>query len=84
MLGHMHYNKTATSGFTDNSRERCTAAVGTCPVCLLRFDAGAGTLPDGTSLPSAEWQKLVCHTIKDNTVNGGFQGGCSAHAFGPF
>lgn len=84
MLGFMEYNKTASTGFTDNARGRCATAANTCPVCLLRFDASGGTLPDGTVLTADAWKQQVCTAIKDTTVNGGFQGGCAAHAYAPF
>ena len=41
-------------------------------------------LPDGTVLNQDEWIKQVCKTIKDDTVNGGYQAGCTAGAFAPF
>jgi hypothetical protein len=84
MIGVMHYNRTNNSGFTDNARGRCAPGINTCPVCLLPFDAGQGQLPDGSTLPQAQWQASVCKTIKDDTVNGGFQGGCLAGTYAPF
>ena len=84
MIGYMHYNKFGSDGFTDRGKARTTPSVQTCPVCLLRFDASGGTLPDGTVMNKEEWQKQVCKTIKDDTVNGGYQAGCSAGTYSPF
>ncbi len=84
MIGYMHYNKFGSDGFTDRGKARTTPSVQTCPVCLLRFDASGGTLPDGTVMSKEEWQKQVCKTIKDDTVNGGYQAGCSAGTYSPF
>lgn len=84
MLGYFDYNRSDSSGFTDKGKGRCTPAVQTCPVCLCRFDAKGGVLPDGTVMQAADWTKAVCTQIKDNTVNGGYQAGCLAQAFPPF
>ena len=84
MIGYMHYNRFGNKGFTDGGRGRATPDVQTCPVCLLRFDSSGGTLPDGTLLAGADWVKEVCTTIKDTTVNGGYQAGCLAQAYPPF
>lgn len=84
MLGYMYYNRFGNSGFTDKGRARCTPSVQTCPVCLCRFDAQGGTLPGGSTLAPAAWVAEVCRCIKDETVNGGYQGGCLAQAFPPF
>ena len=84
MIGYMHYNRFGNKGFTDNGRGRAAPDVQTCPVCLLRFDSNGGTLPDGNVLAPAEWTKEVCTTIKDATVNGGYQAGCLEHAYPPF
>ncbi|MFT5532761.1 MAG: hypothetical protein ACI802_000986 [Candidatus Paceibacteria bacterium] len=81
MIGFMHYNKFGTAGFTDSGKARCASSAQTCPVCLLSFTASGGTLPDGTVLAQDEWVKLVCTTIKDETVSGGYQPGCFAGAF---
>ena len=84
MIGYMYYNRFGHKGFTDLGRGRPLASVQTCPVCLLKFDSGGGTLPDGTVVPAAEWKKTVCTEVKDATVNGGYQAGCAAHAYPPF
>jgi hypothetical protein len=84
MIGYMHYNRFGNKGFTDSGRGRAAADVQTCPVCLLRFDAAGGTLPDGTVLTADAWQKEVCLAIKDTSVNGGYQAGCQAHTYPPF
>ncbi len=84
MIGYMHYNKFGTDGFTDRGKARTSASVQTCPVCLMSFNAEGGTLPDGTVLKQDEWIKQVCKSIKDDTVNGGYQAGCTAGAFAPF
>jgi len=84
MIGYMHYNKFGHDGFTDRGKARTASSVQTCPVCLMSFNAEGGTLPDGTVLEQAEWMKQVCKTIKDDTVNGGYQAGCCAGAFAPF
>jgi hypothetical protein len=49
-----------------------------------RGKARTTALPDGTVLKQDEWIKQVCKTIKDDTVSGGYQAGCSAGAFAPF
>ena len=84
MIGYMHYNRFGNKGFTDGGRCRAAQDVQTCPVCLLRFDAAGGALPDGAALSPAEWIVEVCTTIKDTTVNGEYQAGCLAHAYPPF
>ena len=84
MIGYMHYNRYGNKGYTDSGKGRCAADVQTCPVCLLRFDVAGGTLPDGTTLAPQAWLKEVCTTIKDETVNGGYQAGCLATAYPPF
>lgn len=84
MIGYMHYNKFGNDGFTDRGKARTTSSVQTCPVCLLSFNAEGGTLPDGTVLKQDEWIRQVCKTIKDDTVSGGYQAGCTAGAFAPF
>ncbi|MEO5862841.1 MAG: hypothetical protein ABIQ03_10330 [Burkholderiales bacterium] len=84
MIGYMHYNRFGITGFTDSGRGRSTPGVQTCPVCLLRFDAAGGALPDGTLLAHGDWINEVCLTIKDATVNGGYQAGCLAQAYPPF
>jgi hypothetical protein len=84
MLGYFYYNRFGNGGFTDKGRGRCTPSVQTCPVCLCRFDAQGGTLPDATVLAREDWMQQVCKTVKDETVNGGYQAGCAAHAFPPF
>ncbi|CAB3741075.1 hypothetical protein [Paraburkholderia rhynchosiae] len=81
MLGYMCYNRFGHAGFTDRHKGRSTAGVQTCAVCLLRFDARGGTLPDGTVLEEAEWIARVCTQIKDDTANGGYQAGCAACVF---
>src|ERR1700722_8307995 len=65
MLGYMHYNRFGNDGFTDKHKARSTSSVQTCPVCLLKFDARGGTLPDGSVLEKAEWTAQVCTQIKD-------------------
>ena len=84
MLGYFHYNRFGGSGFTDKGKGRCTTSVQTCPVCLCRFDANGGVLPDGTGMQAAQWRETVCTKIKDETVSGGYQAGCLAQAFPPF
>ena len=81
MLGFMHYNKAGHAGFTDRGKGRTASSVQTCPVCLCRFDAAGGTLPDGTVLPQAAWAEQACQAIKDETVCGGYQPGCLAGTF---
>jgi hypothetical protein len=81
MLGYMHYNRFGNDGFTDKHKARSTSSVQTCPVCLLKFDARGGTLPDGSVLEKAQWTAQVCTQIKDDTVNGGYQAGCIACAY---
>jgi hypothetical protein len=71
-------------GFTDSGRSRAAADVQTCPVCLLRFDANGGALPDGAVLGRETWVKEVCTAIKDTTVSGGYQAGCLAYTYPPF
>jgi len=77
----MYYNRFGHAGFTDRHKGGTAAPVQTCPVCLLRFDARSGTLPDGTVLEKAEWTVKICTQIKDDTVNGGYQAGCAACAY---
>lgn len=81
MIGFMNYNKYGISGFTDRGKGRTTASVQTCPVCLCAVTSAGGVMPDGTRLATEDWVKQVCTAIKDDTVNGGFQGGCCAGAF---
>jgi hypothetical protein len=81
MIGYMYYNRFGHAGFTDRHKGGTAAPVQTCPVCLLRFDARGGTLPDGTVLEKAEWTVKICTRIKDDTVNGGYQAGCAACAY---
>ena len=83
MLGIMHYNKFGNDGFTDRGKGRTSPSVQTCPVCLCRFDASGGTLPDGTVISREQWAEQVCKSIKDDTVNGGYQAGCSAGVYPP-
>lgn len=84
MIGFMHYNKFGNDGFTDAGKARTASSVQTCPVCLCRVDARGGTLPNGSVLPKEEWRAQVCTTIKDDTVNGGYQAGCCAGTYPPF
>jgi hypothetical protein len=84
MIGYMYYNRFGNKGFTDVSRGRTCSDVQTCPVCLLRFDSSGGTLPDGSALKPEAWTKDVCLSIKDASVNGGYQAGCLAGAYPPF
>ncbi len=84
MIGYMYYNRFGNKGFTDVSRGRTCSDVQTCPVCLLRFDSSGGTLPDGSVLKPEAWAKDVCLSIKDSSVNGGYQAGCLAGAYPPF
>lgn len=84
MIGFMNYNKLGHAGFTDNAKGRSAASVQTCPVCLCAVSPTGGTLPDGTVLEKQDWVKQVCKSIKDETVNGGYQAGCCAGAFPPF
>lgn len=81
MIGFMGYNKLGHAGFTDRAKGRTATSVQTCPVCLCMVNAAGGTLPDGTVVMKEEWVGQVCKSIKDDTVNGGFQGGCCAGAF---
>ena len=84
MIGYMYYNRFGNKGFTDAGKGRVSADVQTCPVCLLRFDASGGTLPDGSVLKPEAWVKDVCLSIKDASVSGGYQAGCLAGAYPPF
>jgi hypothetical protein len=84
MIGFMYYNKFGNGGFTDGGKGRVAPSVQTCPVCLCLVGPHGGTLPDGVMLPTAEWGERVCKTIKDDTVNGGYQAGCCAGAYPPF
>lgn len=84
MIGFMHYNKSGNDGFTDRGKGRTAPSVQTCPVCLCQFNASGGKLPDGTVLSKEEWAGQICKTIKDDTVNGGYQAGCSAGTYPPF
>ncbi|MCU0867977.1 MAG: hypothetical protein MUF30_00025 [Burkholderiales bacterium] len=84
MLGNMQYNRMGHDGFTDAGRGRPAPSTQTCPVCLCRVVAEGGVLPDGTVIETAQWRTEVCKQIKDDTVNGGWQGGCLAHAYPPF
>jgi hypothetical protein len=59
MIGYMYYNRFGNKGFTDGGRGRTTADVQTCPVCLLRFNASGGTLPDDSVLTNEAWGKEV-------------------------
>jgi hypothetical protein len=81
MIGFMYYNRFGHAGFTDRHKARTSGSVQTCPVCLLQFDARGGTLPDGRVLDAATWTTTVCKTVKDDTVNGGYQAGCLAGAY---
>jgi Fe-S oxidoreductase len=85
MIGYMESNRNGNGGFTDKSRGRAIASVKTCPVCLACVDICAARLPDGQLVTDlAQWQKEVCRSIKDGSVNGGYQAGCAANAFPPF
>ncbi len=84
MIGFMHYNKFGNGGFTDSGKGRTALSAQTCPVCLCLIGTEGGTLADGTPLAKAEWRERVCKTIKDDTVNGGYQGGCCAGTYPPF
>jgi hypothetical protein len=84
MIGFMQYNKDGNAGFTDNAKGRTTSSVQTCPVCLCVVNSTCGTFPDGTKIATADWVKQVCTQIKDDTVNGGYQAGCAAHAYPPY
>jgi hypothetical protein len=84
MLGYFHYNRFGNGGFTDPGRGRPAPSVQTCPDCLCRVDSSGGALPNGAVLPLGKWIAQVCTRIKDDTVAGGFQAGCAAHAYPPF
>lgn len=84
MIGFMEYNREGNGGFTDNAKGRTTASVQTCPVCLCVVSPTCGTLPDGTKAAKEDWVKQVCTQIKDDTVNGGYQAGCTAGAYPPY
>lgn len=84
MIGFMHYNKFGNGGFTDSGKGRVATSTQTCPVCLCAVGPDGGKLQDGKMLPVAEWSERVCKTIKDNSVNGGYQAGCCAGAYPPF
>lgn len=83
MLGVMHYNKFGSSAVTGRDKSHPSASMQTCPVCLCRFDESGGKLPDGTVVPKEQWTEQVCKSIKDDTVNGGYQAGCCAGMFPP-
>jgi len=51
---------------------------------VVLVGVNGGTLADGASVPKAEWSERVCKTIKDDSVNGGYQGGCCAGTYPPF
>ncbi len=81
MIGFMNYNKNGSDGFTDRGKGRTSASVQTCPVCLCAVTSAGGVMPDGTRLETGQWIEQVCKAIKDDTVSGGYQGGCCAGAF---
>ena len=84
MISYMEKNKQGHDGFTDRGKGRTASSVQTCPVCLRPVNSEGGTLPDGTLVACEQWVETVCKAIKDDTVNGGYQGGCAAGAYPPF
>ncbi|HEV7816906.1 MAG TPA: hypothetical protein VGP06_17640 [Janthinobacterium sp.] len=80
----MNYNKNGHAGFTDHAKGRTAASVQSCPVCLRSVSPTGATLPDGSVVAKEDWVEQVCKSIKDDTVNGGYQAGCCAGAFPPF